>query len=146
LTKATPRKKIIVAVDESAYAGQVIKATYDIAENIDADVEILTVIETPALVSEGEIDVGLIDNEKKKIAEYQKKLIDSYFSGSTLLVESVILHGNPAKKICEYAKKIKADIVVIGTRGMGKIQSKLIGSVSEAVIKNCRCSVLIVRI
>jgi nucleotide-binding universal stress UspA family protein len=145
MTKISARKKIIVAVDKSSYADNVVRASYDVAENINADVEILTVIETPELASEGEIDVGSIESEEKEIAEHQKKLIDSYFSGSTLLVESTILHGNPAKKICEYAKKAKADIVVVGTRGMGKIQSKLLGSVSETVIKNCHCSVMLVR-
>lgn len=144
--KDTKRKKIVISVDKSDYAEQVMKAACDVAENINADVEILTVIETPAFVSEGEFDASLIEDEKKEVAEYQKKLINSYFSGSTLLVESTILHGSPAKKICEYAKKTKADIVVVGTRGMGKIQSKLLGSVSEMVIKNCHCSVLIVRL
>ncbi|MBI5377589.1 MAG: universal stress protein [Thaumarchaeota archaeon] len=145
MTKASPRKKIVVAVDMSDYAEQVMKAAYDVAENLNADVEIITVIETMDLASEGEIDVGKIEVEEKEIAECQKKLIDTCFSGSTLLIESKILHGNPAKKICEFANRTNASIVVIGTRGLGKLQSKLLGSVSEKVIKNCHCSVLTVR-
>jgi len=145
MTKISPRKKIVVAVDKSDYAEQVMKAAYDVAENLNADVEILTVIETMEFASEGELDVGQIEVEENEIAEYQKKLIDTCFSGSTLLVESKILHGNPAKKICEFANRTNASIVVIGTRGIGKLQSKLLGSVSEKVIKNCHCSVLTVR-
>ncbi|TSA16958.1 MAG: universal stress protein [Nitrosopumilales archaeon] len=145
MTKVSPRKKIVVAVDTSDYAEQVMKAAYDVAENLNADVEIVTVIETVEFASEGELDVGQIEAEEKEVAEYQKKLIDTCFSGSTLLVESAILHGNPAKKICEFANRTNASIVVIGTRGFGKLQSKLLGSVSEKVIKNCHCSVLMVR-
>lgn len=145
MTRESKRKKIVVAVDTSDYAEQVMNAAYDIAENINADVEVITVIEIPEFASEGELDIGKIESEEKEIAEYQKKLIDMCFSGSTMLVESAILHGNPAKKICEFANKTNASIVVIGTRGFGKLQSKLLGSVSEKVIKDCHCSVLTVR-
>ena len=145
MTRKLARKKIVIAVDESDYAKKVVKAAYDIAENIDADIDLLTVIETPELAGEGEEDRSQIDEEEKKISDRHKGLIDSTFSGSTLLIESVILHGDPAKKICEFAKKSNASLVVIGTRSLGKLQAKLLGSVSDKVIKNCQCSVLTVK-
>ena len=145
MARSSTRKRIIIAIDQSDYAEKVMKAAYDVAENIDADVNILTVIETPELAAAGELDSAQMDEEEKKTSEYQKRLIDTNFSGSTLLVESIILHGDPVKKICEFADKVHASLVVIGTRGHGKIQSKLLGSVSDKVIKNCHCSVLIVR-
>lgn len=145
MTRGLTRKRIIIAIDQSDYAEKVMKAAYDVAENISADVNVLTVIETPELAAAGELDSAQMDEEEKKISAYQKKLIDTNFSGSALLIESMILHGDPAKKICEFAKKANASIVVIGTRGHGKIQSKLLGSVSDKVIKNCHCSVLMVR-
>ncbi|MEX0640192.1 MAG: universal stress protein [Nitrosopumilaceae archaeon] len=143
MTRKLVRKKIVIAVDESDYAKKVVKAAYDIAENIDADIDMLTVIETPGLA--GEEDRSQIDEGEEKISDRHKGLIDSTFSGSTLLIESVILHGDPAKKICEFAKKSNASLVVIGTRSLGKMQAKLLGSVSDKVIKNCNCSVLIVK-
>ena len=145
MTRELLRKKIVIAVDESDYAKTVVKAAYDIAENLDADIDLLTVIEIPQLAGEGELDPNQIDEEEKKISDYHKELIDSIFSGSTLLIESVILHGDPAKKICEFAKKSNASLVVIGTRSLGKLRAKLLGSVSDKVIKNCHCSVLTVR-
>ena len=145
MTRKSSRKKIVIAVDESYYAKTVVKTAYDIAENMDADIDLLTVIEIPGLAGEGELDRSQIDEEEKKISEHHKELIDSIFSGSTLLIESVILHGDPAKKICEFAKKSNASLVVIGTGSLGKLQAKLLGSVSNKVIKNCPCSVLTVR-
>lgn len=145
MTRKSSRKKIVIAIDQSDYAEKVVKSTYDIAENIDADIDILTVIETPEIAVPGELDAAQIDAEEEKLSQFHKKLINSCFSGSTLLVESVVLHGDPAKKICEFAKKVDASLVVIGTRGHGKLQSKLLGSVSDKVIKNCHCSVLTVR-
>lgn len=115
------------------------------AESLNADVTVLSVIEVPTLASEGELDLAQIENEEKRIYDYHKKLIDKYFSGSTMLVESKILHGNIANKICEFAKNNNASLVIIGTRRLSKLQAKLLGSVSEKVIKNCSCSVMIVR-
>jgi nucleotide-binding universal stress UspA family protein len=145
MARKASRKKIVIAIDQSDYAKKVVKSAYDIAENIDTDINILTVIETPEIAAAGELGASQVEAEEEKISQFHKKLIDECFSGSTLLVESVILHGNPAKKICEFAKKVDASLVVIGTRGLGKLQSKLLGSVSDKVIKNCHCSVLTVR-
>jgi nucleotide-binding universal stress UspA family protein len=43
------------------------------------------------------------------------------------------------------SKKTNANIVVIGTRGLGKMQFMFLCSVSDKVIKNCHYSVLTVR-
>ncbi|MEM2760343.1 MAG: universal stress protein [Nitrososphaerales archaeon] len=140
------RKKIIAAIDESDNAPAVIASASEIAESTSADVVVVSVIEVPRLVaSEGEVERAQIEAEERRISEHQKKLIDIYFSGSDALVESRILHGEPAEKICELADKSRADLVIIGTRGLGKLESKLIGSISEKVVKNCPCSVLLVR-
>lgn len=146
MSKTFPQKKIIVAVDLSDNSESIMKAASEIAENVNADVVVVSVIEVSALVaSEGELDRAQIESEERHIEQHQKKLIDTYFSGSNMLIESRILHGDPAHKICEFAEKLNAHLVVIGTRGLGKIQSKLLGSVSEKVIKNCKCSVMVVR-
>lgn len=139
------RKRIIVAIDQSDNAENVMSSTSELAGTINADMTVLSVIEVPSLASDGELDLAQIENEEKRIYEHHKKLIDKHFSGSAILVESKILHGNAADKICEFAKDCNASLVVIGTRGLGKLRAKLLGSVSEKVIKNCSCSVMIVR-
>jgi len=139
------RKRIIVAIDPSDNTDHVMISASEQAEALNADVTVLSVIEVPTLASEGELDLAQIENEEKRIYDYHKKLIDKYFSGSTMLVESKILHGNIANKICEFAKDFNASLVIIGTRRLSKLKAKLLGSVSEKVVKNCSCSVMIVR-
>lgn len=139
------RKRIIVAIDQSDNAEHVMISASELAETLNADVTVLSVIEVPSLASEGELDLAQIENEEKRIYEHHKKLIGKYFSGLSLLVESKILHGNAASKICEFAKNNNASLVIMGTSGMSKLQTKLLGSVSEKVTKNCSCSVMIVR-
>src|SRR3989338_6469920 len=139
------RKRIIVAIDPSDNTDHVMISASKQAEALNADVTLLSVIVIPSLATEGELNLAQIENEEKGISENHKKLIDKYFSGSTMLAESKIIHGDIANKICEFAKDCNASMVIIGTRKLGKLQAKLLGSVSEKVIKNCTCSVMIVR-
>jgi len=53
--------------------------------------------------------------------------------------------GDPAELICAYAREIEARLVAIGTRGHGTVASLLLGSVSNAVIRQAPCPVLVVR-
>lgn len=53
--------------------------------------------------------------------------------------------GDPAESICAYAREIEARLIAVGTRGHGTVASLLLGSVSQAVIRQAPCSVLVVR-
>jgi len=53
--------------------------------------------------------------------------------------------GDPGKKIPEVAEKLGADLIVIPSHGRTGLQRILLGSVSEQVIRNARCPVLVLR-
>ena len=57
-------------------------------------------------------------------------------------VERVVMTGNPAEKIDEVAVARQADMVVMPTRGRGRIRRHLIGSVTNRVIHDLSCPVL----
>ena len=48
-------------------------------------------------------------------------------------------------KICECAEEINADIVLVGSRGLGNIGSLVLGGVSERVVHKCPRSVMVVK-
>jgi nucleotide-binding universal stress UspA family protein len=60
-------------------------------------------------------------------------------------VNEVILVGNPAKEIVEFAMNLDVDLVVAGTRGRSPAQELYLGSISSALVHRSPCSVLIVR-
>ncbi len=60
-------------------------------------------------------------------------------------VEEVILVGNPAKEIVEFAMNLHVDLIVAGTRGRSPEKELYLGSVSNALTHRALCSVLIVR-
>ncbi|RLC55874.1 MAG: hypothetical protein DRI30_06810 [Chloroflexi bacterium] len=60
-------------------------------------------------------------------------------------VETAIGTGDPATSILDFARRRKVDMIVIGTRGLGKLKGTILGSVSRKITNNAETSCLIVR-
>jgi nucleotide-binding universal stress UspA family protein len=60
-------------------------------------------------------------------------------------VNEVVLVGNPAMEIVEFAMNLSVDLIVAGTRGRSPAKEVYLGSVSSALAHRAPCSVLIVR-
>jgi nucleotide-binding universal stress UspA family protein len=54
-----------------------------------------------------------------------------------------VLRGEPADAICRYAEEVDASAIVLGSRGRGGIKRALLGSVSDHVVRNAPCPVII---
>jgi nucleotide-binding universal stress UspA family protein len=52
--------------------------------------------------------------------------------------------GKAWRAICRVAAELSAEVVVLGARGLGRVEGMLLGSVSSAVALHARCPVLIV--
>jgi len=62
-----------------------------------------------------------------------------------VVVEPVVLEGNPASEIVNFAEKNDIQLIVMGTLGKSGIQHFLLGSVAENVVRHSRVPVLVVR-
>jgi nucleotide-binding universal stress UspA family protein len=138
--------KIVAAIDVSQRSKTVMEKTNILASAFDSDVYLLSVVEMPKLAAEeSDISMSDIKNEEDEFSKHHKLLIDKYFTGSSLLVESVVLHGNPASKICSFAESVTADVIIIGSKNKSGFKKIFLESVSQVVSNNAPCSVLIVR-
>ncbi len=139
-------KKILVAVDTSDYSERVIARASAIALAFSADVHVISVVELPKLVaSETEIGIQEVRIQEEDYRENQKRLMDRYLAEREIHIVAKVLHGEPADKIVEYANSIRADLIVMGSKAFGKVHRFLLGSVSEDVARNAKCSVMIAR-
>jgi nucleotide-binding universal stress UspA family protein len=66
-------------------------------------------------------------------------------ASSRLTVKTILKHGDAATEIIEYVKQNQIDLIVAGSRGLSRVRSWLLGSVSRKLVHYSGCSVLIVR-
>jgi nucleotide-binding universal stress UspA family protein len=59
--------------------------------------------------------------------------------------EMRVLDGEPGEAICALAGELPAQVVVLGTRGRGGIKRAVLGSVSDYVVRNSSCTVMVTR-
>ena len=62
-----------------------------------------------------------------------------------IAARSQLLSGSPAAQIVAYADSVGADLIVVGSRGHGRITGAVLGSVSNGVLAQTRRPVLVVR-
>ncbi len=62
-----------------------------------------------------------------------------------IAVETHLTEGANAHAIVETAKKVNADLIVMGTRGLSGLKHVMLGSVAERTIRISPCPVLTVK-
>jgi nucleotide-binding universal stress UspA family protein len=139
-------RRIVVAVDTSDYSEMVVARASAIAIASFAEIHMISVVALPKLIA-SEADIGMQDVRlrEKEFQDHHKRLIDEYLMGHNLHIESRVLHGDPSGKILSYANEIGADLIVMGSKAYGKVQRFLLGGVSEDVVRNAKCSVMIAK-
>lgn len=59
--------------------------------------------------------------------------------------ERVMETGSPAPVIIDVAEEHGVDLIVMGSRGLGLVKGVLLGSVSQYVVENAKCAVMVVK-
>ena len=75
-------------------------------------------------------------SQSLKILERCKEMANK----SGININTVLLEGDPASKIIGYRDREKFDLIIIGSRGMGKFKEKIISSVSNKALHQAKCS------
>ncbi len=60
-------------------------------------------------------------------------------------VRSEILFGDPAEEILKFQEQTGSDVIVVGSRGRGRVTGLLLGSVSQKIANSAACTVAIAR-
>ena len=85
---------------------------------------------------------------EKKVKDVARKLINravQQLITAGFTAEPICKVGDPAEEIMNVASKRNADLIVMGAKGLGKIDRILLGSVSTRVVQYATCPVLVVR-
>jgi nucleotide-binding universal stress UspA family protein len=63
--------------------------------------------------------------------------------GLTSTAELRVERGNPGPTLCALAEELGADAIVLGSRGRGGLKRAVLGSVSDHVVRNAPCPVIV---
>jgi nucleotide-binding universal stress UspA family protein len=89
--------------------------------------------------------VAAVDAERRATLEAQLDAIAKRLRVGVPAIETAVVSGVPAEAIVHDVQRSGTDLVVLGARGAGPATRLLLGSVSEAVLHEAACPVLIVR-
>ena len=137
-------KTILVALDGSEIAEKVIKTLGDLMLSSNTKVILCHVFPTPN--SEIELPADRPHPDSPKFSYFQiEKQMQSYQEKLPVNSELELVSGDPANEIIRLANIHKADLVVIGSRGLTGMTRIVLGSVSTQVMEEAHCSVLVVK-
>lgn len=139
--------KILVAYDGSELSKKALEYGKSLVlQDEQAELEVVTVMTLSGFIGSYEAYSFM---EMRSIAETAANSRLEEAKEQLALVPKVInaqlLEGDPAAQIIEYATENEFDLIVMGSRGLGRVREFFLGSVSHNVVQMAKCPVLIIK-
>ncbi len=138
-------ERILLAVDGSEHGLRAARLAGDLARAVNAgQLRVVVAYEpVPKYVTEP----SLSQAKAARTAEAQRILQEAREAIGSLPAEvsPEVVEGSIAEAIVEVARARNSDVVVMGSRGYGRLEGALLGSNSQKVVNHAPCPVLIVR-
>jgi nucleotide-binding universal stress UspA family protein len=146
--------KIILAVDGSRSSRNAVEFLMKLPFAGPPDVVVLHSVEPEPLSDDPLFQplsgayIRALQEETERRIERGKKLI-ARVAGRLAIrwkgPKSILDKGSAAERIIERAREEKADLILLGSHGFGRVEGFLLGSVSQKVATYAPCSVLVVK-
>ncbi|CAD5119931.1 DgyrCDS8510 [Dimorphilus gyrociliatus] len=140
--------KVLVAVDDSETSLKAFHFYFETAHKPDNEVLFVHGMEYPYIGGGFPVREEIVENILKETRLSHKSVEERY---------KKIIEDNEARRfvsefcprsgefIVSIAEKEDASLIVMGTRGMGKLRRTILGSVSDYVLHHAKCPVIIAR-
>jgi nucleotide-binding universal stress UspA family protein len=137
-------KHIIVAIDGSPHSDRCLEYAAALARGFGSSLtlihafhhtsDLLGYEEQAKLVARRELaGQAVLDQARRKLG------------ANDLQVQEELLEGPAAEAILALAESGRADLIIMGTRGLGALKGLVLGSVSHKVVHMAHCPVLMIR-
>src|SRR2546427_4720938 len=139
--------KILVGYDSSENSKRALGKAIELAKVLGSEVRLVMVEDTVGYVPSL---AGMMypPNVRQNLLEQGKALlkeaVNSVKEAGITNVSGSVEEGSPADMILAHASDYKADLIVLGRRGIRGIERFLMGSASSAVVSHSGCDVLVV--
>jgi nucleotide-binding universal stress UspA family protein len=134
---------ILHPTDFSSSAANAFEMACSLAGQHQAKLLLLHVISPPAPPPLPYNDAGMGTIEEDAEMAYER-LEEMRSAKPQLMIEYVLVEGEPEDEIVRVAKETHADLIVLGTHGRTGLEHLLMGSVAEGVTRDAPCRVITV--
>jgi nucleotide-binding universal stress UspA family protein len=140
-------KRILMPLDEAVHAETMVKTIGMLARDAGATVRLLHVAPLPDTIVDNDGRVlAYADQEGEQLeAEALDFLHAASIGLEGVAVECGVRFGDPVEQILEDAEAWGADLIAMTTRGRGRIERTLMGSVAEQVFRKAPTAVTLHR-
>lgn len=141
--------KILVPYNNTTQSNSAVQHAYKMAAASRASMTLFHVVPDAPYVdgekgrAEGSKRTASI-KESKARAKLMLDQLKNSFSESEVKIDIAVATGKPSHEVCKKAKIEGYDVIVMGSRGLGKIPGLLGGSVSSKVRSNAPCPVILI--
>ncbi|MDR4490216.1 MAG: universal stress protein [Candidatus Nitrosocosmicus sp.] len=138
--------KILVPIDGSENSKRSFNYALHLSQNLEGEITLLHVADAPPSVYLQSQKV--LDELLEKYSKEREKVFDEYqqlAERESIKIKTKLIFGEPGQEIVKFSTKEEFDVIVIGNRGMGHLKEMIIGSVSDTVIHDAKCPVLLVK-
>jgi nucleotide-binding universal stress UspA family protein len=140
-----PIRKILVPTDFSTHAAEAFRQALGLAGPLGASVVVLHVTRPPAVVIDGG---GLLTDpsrgEPRDLWADLRKL-RSEDPGVVVEHEVIVADRPGASHILEILEKTGCDLIIMGAHGLTGLKHRLVGGLTEEVVRKARCPVMVVK-
>lgn len=135
--------RVLLATDGSAEARLAGTTAADLANSTSSELHVVHVGElTPTFLAQTEVEPAEYQREAKRRLDEEVGRVEA--AGGTV-EEAHLRQGQAAEEIVDLAESLGIGLIVMGSRGRGRIRRALMGSVSDSVVRHAHCPVTIVR-
>jgi universal stress protein A len=139
--------RVLVAVDDSGFAEDLLRAVVAGIRHENTEVLVLHVLQPVDTVPPPEMAQGYapeLEDEKQPARALVEK-IATELSKAGFTAKTEVRIGDVTETVLERAAEWHADLITVGSHGQKSIHNFLLGSVAESVARRAGCSVAIVR-
>jgi nucleotide-binding universal stress UspA family protein len=137
-------KRIVVGVDGSAGADEAVESALELAQAVGAAVTFVCARVVPGALLGKPYYQRELDAETAHARKVVGEALDQA-AAAGIEADSEILDSAPAEALIAVAETHDADLIVVGSRGLGAGQTAIFGSVSKALVARSRRPVLVVK-
>jgi nucleotide-binding universal stress UspA family protein len=135
--------KVLLATDASAEARLAATTAADLANSTNSELHVVHVGQfEPTFLAQTEVEPAEHQREARRLLDEQVRRIEE--AGGTVK-EAHLRLGRADEEIVDLAHSLGIGLIVMGSRGRGRMRRALMGSVSDSVVRHAHCPVTIVR-